>query len=193
MWNRPLIRLAGLAVIFCAGVCAGAAWTHWPVTYADEVVKEPPEKKKRGTPFGPMLIEGLNSTPGCLKAESARTLSGKALIFGWFEDKAAVKRWYFSEAHQKMLDRFAPERDRTRIPISHIPDDVEPIMFVASVTLPGPEDVGFPQISIEAYTPLHAGFSHGGLFGPDEFKERFMHYDDLSSEESEDSAESAGK
>ena len=191
MWNRPLKRLAGLVVILCVGICAGAAWTPWPVTYADEVVKKP-EQKKRGTPFGPMLIQGLRSTPGCLKAESAKTLSGKFVIFGWFEDKAAVKRWYFSDVHQKMLDRFSPGRDRERIPITYIPEDVEPIMVIASMTMPGPEDVGFPQISIEAYTPLHGGFSHGGLFGPDEFKERFMHYED-ESEESDESAEPTGK
>ncbi len=51
----------------------------------------------------PDLIAGLSSVNGCLGVETARTASGKEVIFAWFEDKAAVLRWYHSQVHQATM------------------------------------------------------------------------------------------
>lgn len=202
MFKKHLTSSAALALIFCAGIYAGAAWTEGdegarppqaaepasspddppPPQQADssataESEEPPPGRQRRRTPFGPILRKGLEEVEGCLKAESARTLSGKFVIFGWFEDKEAVKRWYYSDTHQQLLDRFYPTRNRDRVPLTYVPEDTKPIMAIASITMPDTEGETFPQISIELYTPLHGGFSGGGLFGPDEFKDQFMHYD----------------
>src|SRR5262245_51088535 len=48
---------------------------------------EPPAKApKKDGPFGD-LGGALKATPGCLGVESARTSSGKQVIFAWFENK----------------------------------------------------------------------------------------------------------
>ena len=50
----------------------------------------PAQHQKGGFPD---LVAGLKATPGCLGVETARTTSGKAVIFAWFENKRAVLRW----------------------------------------------------------------------------------------------------
>jgi hypothetical protein len=42
---------------------------------------------------GPDLIAMLKNTPGCLGVEAARTMSGKQVLFAWFENKQAVVIW----------------------------------------------------------------------------------------------------
>jgi hypothetical protein len=46
------------------------------------------------------LIPALKATPGCLGVETARTSSGKNVIFACFENRGAVMKWYYSDAHQ---------------------------------------------------------------------------------------------
>src|SRR6185312_1006643 len=58
-------------------------------------------------PF-PDLVGPLKATPGCLGVETARTASGKMVIFAWFEDKRAVMRWYTSEMHQQLMKMSGP-------------------------------------------------------------------------------------
>src|SRR5262245_28351929 len=48
----------------------------------------------------PDLVAALKATPGCLGVETARTSSGKQVIFAWFENKKAVLAWYYSDTHQ---------------------------------------------------------------------------------------------
>ncbi len=49
---------------------------------------------------GPDLAGGLKSTPGVLGVELAKTVSGKQVIFAWFENKQAVLNSYYSGTHQ---------------------------------------------------------------------------------------------
>lgn len=122
----------------------------------------------------PDLVGGLKATKGCLGVETAGTTSGKMVIFAWFEDKKAALAWYESKMHQEAMQRFFPEREQ-RKPLQQIPDDVGPIMAVASLTLaatPQFQESTLPisQISIELYKPLPGGLSLGGSFAPASLK-----------------------
>ena len=123
-------------------------------------------------PF-PDLVGPLKATPGCLGVETARTSSGKNVIFAWFEDKKAVMRWYNSELH-KQLVRMSGPTEPGHVPLAGIAEDSGPILAVASVTLAdptkGPSLPGPPlpisQIAIELYQPLPGGLFVGGRFAP---------------------------
>src|SRR6059036_3888306 len=119
----------------------------------------------------PDLIAGLKATPGCLGVETARTSSGKQVIFAWFENKKAVLRWYSSETHLKAMKMAFPDHTPGE-PMKGVTDNDSPIMAVASLTLgdkPQVEGSSFPikQISIELYQPLTGGIFSGGRFAPD--------------------------
>jgi hypothetical protein len=120
------------------------------------------------------LIAGLKATPGCLGVETAKTESGKQVIFAWFEDKKAALKWYHSDVHQAVIKKFFPNRKLRDNPLAGVPNDGGPVMAVASVTIneertkenPRP----FKQIAIELYRPLPGGLSLGGRFAPDKMK-----------------------
>ena len=125
--------------------------------------------RAQGAPGGfPDLVSGLKATPGCLGVETARTSSGKQLIFAWFENKTAALKWYYSDMHQGVMGQLIPNSP-ARTPMSDVPDDGAPIMAVASLTMAPPgSDTAFPfrQIAIELYRPLPGGVAVGGRFGP---------------------------
>ena len=81
----------------------------------------------------PDLVSGLKATPGCLGVETAKTDSGKNVIFAWFKDKKAALDWYYSDMHQKAMDTFFPGIPH-REPLKDIKDDAGPIMAIASIT-----------------------------------------------------------
>jgi hypothetical protein len=126
-----------------------------------------------GPPSGglPDLVGALKATPGCLGVETARTSSGKQVIFAWFENKKAVLNWYYSDTHrmaQKMLGPGSP----ARTPMADVPDDGSPILAIASLTpSSGPPTAAMPfpvsQIAIELYKPLPGGLAAGGRFAPE--------------------------
>ena len=120
----------------------------------------------------PDLVTGLQSVSGCLGVETARTSSGKEVIFAWFADKAAVLRWYDSKVHQATMRGAFPDFEPSG-PLKLVDDDVGPIMAIASLTMGQPkpgEGGGMPisQISIELYSPLPGGLHFGGRFAPDD-------------------------
>ena len=123
-------------------------------------------------PF-PDLVAGLKATAGCLGVETARTASGKMVIFAWFEDKKAVMRWYNSEMHQQVM-RMAGPPDPNHVPLAGIADDNGPILAIASLTLSNQPPKGSPlpvsQIAIELYQPLPGGVFVGGRFAPNSVK-----------------------
>jgi len=133
---------------------------------------DPPAKD--GLKGLPDLVAALKASPGCLGVETAKTASGKSVIFAWFEDKKAAVAWYKSEVHQQVMRRFLPDARSGRKPLADVPDDSGPIMAVASVTLndkptkdnPSP----FKQIAIELYQPLGGGLNIGGRFAPEKMK-----------------------
>jgi hypothetical protein len=119
----------------------------------------------------PDLVAGLRAVEGNLGVETAQTSSGKQVIFAWFKDKASVLRWYHSDMHRGVQDRFFPDRPPHE-PLAHVPDDVGPVLAIASITPTasgGVADAGMPvsQIAIELYTPLPGGLSLGGTFAPE--------------------------
>ena len=122
----------------------------------------------------PDLVAALKATPGCLGVETARTGSGKNVIFAWFEDKKAALGWYYSDTHQSVMNRFLPGTKRPGKPLADVPDDGGPIMVIASITMnekPTPENPQpFKQIAIEIYQPLGGGLAIGGRFAPDKMK-----------------------
>lgn len=132
--------------------------------------QDKPETPPAGAGGMPDLAAGLKETPGCLGVETARTRSGKNVIFAWFEDKNAVKQWYYSKMHRGVMkDLMNTKSDRK--PLEHVKDDAGPIMVIASITYaskPKLKSVKLPisQISIELYQPLPGGAYIGGRFAP---------------------------
>jgi hypothetical protein len=118
----------------------------------------------------PDLVAGLKAIDGCLGVETARTRSGKNVIFAWFRDRKAALQWYYSEVHMGAMDLLMDEDAATR-PLAHVPEDSGPIMVIASLTpaderkLPG-VDLPISQIAIELYRPLPGGAFIGGRFAP---------------------------
>lgn len=149
---------ARLSILFLLALLAGAG----SPAHAQETAGPPDEF--------PDLAAGLRAIQGNLGVETAQTSSGKQVIFAWFQDKASVLRWYYSEMHRGVQDRFFPDRPPHE-PLSHVADDVGPILAIASIT-PAQEaavaHIGLPvsQISIELYAPLPGGLSLGGTFAP---------------------------
>jgi len=125
----------------------------------------------------PDLVAALKASPGCLGVETARTTTGKNVLFAWFENKEAVRTWYYSAVHQGVV-RMAtgrPESQKPPEPMVGVPENVGPIMAIASIT---PSDTGgvkgfhlpISQISIELYTPVTGGIFIGSRFAPEGLK-----------------------
>src|SRR6266508_2945262 len=122
----------------------------------------------------PDLVGALKATSGVVGVETARTSSGKQVIFAWFENKKAALTWYYSDTHMKLVKGFAPGAP-PRTPMADVPDDGQPVLAIASLTLTGPPtgDVAalpVSQIAIELYRPLPGGLAAGGRFAPEALK-----------------------
>ena len=130
---------------------------------------------QQGAPGGfPDLIGMLKATPGVLGVDAAQTMSGKQVIFAWFENKKAALTWYYSEGHQKLINAFASGASSGRKPLADVPDE-GPILAIASLTLiKGAQVSGtqlpVSQIAIELYAPLPGGLAAGGRFAPSSVK-----------------------
>jgi hypothetical protein len=118
------------------------------------------------------LISALRSTPGVLGVDAGQMMSGKQVIFAWFENKQAVLKWYYSDAHQALMQQYGTTARRPRGPLADVPDDGRPVLAIASLTLNGPPPTSgadlksVPQIAIELYAPLPGGLAVGGRFAP---------------------------
>ena len=122
----------------------------------------------------PDLVGALKATPGVLGVDAGQMMSGKQVIFAWFENKQAVLNWYNSEAHRRLMNGFTSAR-RTDGPLAGIKDDSGPILTIASLTLdPAAMRSGdfkaATQIAIELYAPLPGGLAVGGRFAPSTVK-----------------------
>lgn len=132
--------------------------------------------------IGMMLINGLRETEGCLGVDAGDMMSGKNVIIAWFENKAAVEKWYYSRTHLGALKRFI-KTDVDHEPLEFVTDENAPIMVIASLTPSTREElaqVAMPisQISIELFAPLPGGAHLNGRLSPETFKVAHMH--DLS-------------
>jgi len=128
-----------------------------------------------GPPAGwPDLVTGLKETPGCLGVETARTGTGKNVIFAWFENREALSRWYRSDMHRDAMRKYFPNAER-RPPLETVPDDSGPLMVIASITFSDkPQfetaNLAISQIAIEVYRPMTGGVYLGSRFAPDALK-----------------------
>jgi hypothetical protein len=120
------------------------------------------------------LPEQVAQVEGCLGVDTAQTSSGKNVIFAWFEDKAAVERWYYNDTHQGAMQMFFPQRAGKGKPLAGVPDDSGPLMVIASITMKADgkgdfEETELPisQIAIEVYAPVTGGFYLGERFAPE--------------------------
>ncbi|MBL8169227.1 MAG: hypothetical protein JNJ50_13805 [Acidobacteria bacterium] len=128
----------------------------------------------------PDLLAGLKDTPGCLGVETAMTTSKKQVIFAWFADKQSLLTWYHSQTHQQAIQMAFPHDKEFDPPLQGVPDDVGPIMAIASITLADKPLAGvgstlpFSQISIELYKPVTGGIFIGGRFAPEGLKAPYL-------------------
>jgi len=123
------------------------------------------------------LPGALRAIDGCLGVETAKTASGKNVIFAWFENREACLRWYYSDLHQGLMNRFFPAKAERREPLSGVPEDYDgPLMAIASITYTDGQgafegvDLPISQIAIELYRPMTGGLYLGGRFAPDAMK-----------------------
>src|SRR2546426_6431240 len=151
--NTPTSYVRRSTVLFAA-----AAFTLGLVIPYRLALGHPQQQRPQGFPD---LVGGLKAVPGCLGVETARTASGKNVIFAWFEDKKAVLNWYYSDTHQHAMRMLVGDQ-KPDPPLQGVPDDIGPILVIASVTMsdkPKFEGVSMPlsQISIEVYKPVTGG------------------------------------
>jgi hypothetical protein len=124
----------------------------------------------------PDLVGALKATPGVLGVDAAQTMSGKQVIFAWFENKQAVLNWYNSDVHRKLMNGFSSGPRRPDGPLAGIKDDSGPVLAIASLTIDraamqrGDLKAGTTQIAIELYAPLPGGLAAGGRFAPASMK-----------------------
>lgn len=126
-----------------------------------------PQRQERQIPD---LGAALQKVEGCLGVETAETPGGKQVIFAWFENKAAVLRWYHAPTHRQVMRAFTDGADLKK-PLEHIEDGTGPIMVIASLTMSDKEhfeglSLPVSQIAIELYQPLPGGTYLGGRFTP---------------------------
>jgi len=136
--------------------------------------KQPP----RSASGFPDLVGGLKAIEGCIGVVTAQTPDGKQCIFAWFENKKAVLNWYYSDMHQGVQGAFFPDRTEYT-PLKDIPEDMEPIMVIASITFSDKEhfetsNLPISQIAIELYTPVSGGLFLGSRFAPAAVKVKNM-------------------
>ena len=160
--NTPTSYVRRSTVLFAA-----AAFTLGLVIPYRLALGHPQQQRPQGFPD---LVGGLKAVPGCLGVETARTASGKNVIFAWFEDKKAVLNWYYSDTHQHAMRMLVGDQ-KPDPPLQGVPDDIGPILVIASVTMsdkPKFEGVSMPlsQISIEVYKPVTGGIFLGSRFAP---------------------------
>ena len=170
--------------MLCAGaacVALGAVLIQPRTVGADDQQPATPQVPAAGAPvtsgITPELVgailKGLRETPGCLGADVGQLQSGKNVIFGWFESKAAAVAWYDSPIHQRATAIGYPERDAKRKAMADVPDNIGPMMAVACAIPVPPEErkEGQPAFRIELYSPLPGGVRFGGgSFAPAGFK-----------------------
>lgn len=120
------------------------------------------------------LLAGLRDTQGCLKVEAVRFQDGRLAIMAWFENKAAVERWYHHEAHRRMISMTGANPD-AHTPLQHVTDPDQPMLVIASMVIdpanqrvPGP--MPLREISIELFAPVPGGATIGGRLSPEGFK-----------------------
>lgn len=99
------------------------------------------------------FLEGLSHQPGLIAVHRLTSLDhpGMLVILTWWENKAAVNRWYYSDTHQSMIQWAYGERAK---PAAANADATSHRMTQAR------------QIAMELFTTLPGGIQYGGGIGP---------------------------
>ncbi|MFI4898450.1 MAG: hypothetical protein ACIARR_11565 [Phycisphaerales bacterium JB059] len=161
--------------MFIAGLLAGAALTGAlgaGARSAGEASEQPQARMSQ------RLIDGLKGTEGCLGVDAAQWQSGKNTICAWFENKAAVERWYRSDTHAGFMGAVGGDPE-AREPLRHVADDEGPIMVMATLDFNGPPAIKgslipFSMISIELFKPLPGGAYVKDRLAPEKFRVEHM-------------------
>lgn len=146
-----------------------------PETQPEEGGPEDKGGMGAGMAMGMKMIAGLKASEGCLGVEMGRMMSGKMSIFAWFENKAAVKDWYYGVAHERLLDDVMPaDKTLNHEPLAFVEDETIPILVVATMTFaeePKFEAIKMPisQVSVELFAALPGGAQLGGRLSPEAF------------------------
>lgn len=177
MPNKPrLRRLSAIALLASVAGLALVGAGHASSAQEGRPERAPDQQDDRlraAANLGEMLVGAIRGVEGCYGVETARTQSGKSVIFAWFEDKAAVMRWYNHPMHRGLMGGGGGADGRT--PLEHVPDDAKNLMVVATITMSDAEQIpGFPmpirQVSIETYQSMPTGIAINGRFSPSEMK-----------------------
>ncbi len=167
MWLTAWVVLAAVALTGCSKLAETNPDAPTPIARPGQLAPD----------WFPKTMAALRASPGCMGADAAELQSGKRAIFAWFKDKASVMAWYKQQSHQGLVDTVAPNRDKSRVPMAGVPDDVGPMLVVAAMS-PIPESERTPggqgmRLGIELYKPLEGGIRFGGgSFAPQEFKSK---------------------
>ena len=160
---RRTVWMAIASLLVICAVVAGRGWAQ-------------DDGQKKTPPNGgfPDLVGALKKTPGVLGVDAARTMSGKSVIFAWFENRKAVVDWYNSPLHQGLM-KSAAGAGPYRKPLEMVKEDSGPILVIASLTMsdkPKFKEMNLPvsQIAIELYQPVPGGAALGGRFAPSSVK-----------------------
>lgn len=155
--------------------------THAPAAQPDRIEQAHAASQK--------LVEAIGSVDGMLGMHTARSHDGIELIMAWFEDRAAVMRWFLHPYHRKLLrDAGRPE---DYVAAEHFGNDVGPILVIASVayrdqpvSLAGsmfddPQGRRPSRFAIEYYVPLPGGAYMVEPFAPARAAGRVPHLRDV--------------
>ncbi len=170
-WTRGV--LAGAAALLAIGAMAAMGARSIETGGSEEMKAEAQPQNE----MGERLAEGLRETKGCLGVDLAQWQSGKNTICAWFEDKAAVERWYYSNTHQGFMGAIGGRAGDDE-PMEHVETD-GPIMVMATLSFDGPpalagSKIPFSQISIELFEPLPGGAFIRERLAPEKFKVEHM-------------------
>lgn len=173
--------------LLALGVAGAFATTVGIASLASAQQQQAPNGAPKPADLGKQLVDGLKNTPGCLGVDNCQwQQSGRFTICAWFENKAAVVRWYDSPTHAFTMRALGDDPAKHK-PLEHITDPNTPIMVMATMTLGGqPIAPGaFPasQFSVEIYAPLPGGAAISGRLAPEGFKiPHFESYDNTGAQ-----------
>jgi len=145
----------------------------------------------QSTPGGfPSVVKALRAAPGCLGVETGQTVSGRQVIFAWFDGKKALVDWYHSDVHQRAMKSAFPNQRFDREPLPDLAEDSGAILAIVSVKFasapaPGATAPAISSIGIELYGPLPGGVAVGGRFAPDALKVRGLREIDIGTAQSQ--------
>ena len=125
--------------------------------------KSPPNGKGKQS-----LAAAVRAVPGYVGMKEAKTEDGTEVSLIWFKNKDAVLKWYYSNAHQEVMNKYFGDVD-LREPLADIAADAGPLVVMASFTraeTPQKRLPLFSQFAIEIFQPVKGGLFVGDTLAP---------------------------